>query len=83
MTGGKDPLNRGCFELEKKNDRIYYHYKDVLSIKKRMTDIGSYDYRTLRDDDGAFVFTREKKPEPGSEKRQTSFLQESTWVRKR
>ena len=74
MTGGKDPLNRGCFEIEKKNDRIYYHYKDVLSIRKRMTDIGSYDCRTVRDDDGAFVFTREKKPEPGSEKKADKLL---------
>ena len=39
-----------------------------------MTDIRSYDCRTVRDDDGAFVFTREKKPEPGSEKKADKLL---------
>lgn len=71
MTGGKDPLNRGCFDIDKKNDRIYYHYKDVLSIRKRIADIGTYGYKTVMDTGGAFIFIREKAPEPGSDKRET------------
>lgn len=70
MTGGKDPLNRGCFEVDQKNDRIYYHYKDVFSIRKQIQDIGSYEYKKVMDSDGAFLFIREKRPETASDKKE-------------
>ncbi|MGB5824081.1 MAG: glycoside hydrolase family 13 protein [Proteocatella sp.] len=58
MQGGKDPLNRGCFQFEKRDEKIYNHYKDILNIRQKIQNISQYKYKTHQAQDGLYAFTR-------------------------
>lgn len=60
MMGEGDPLNRGCFQFEKRDEKIYSHYMEVLSIRKKAGSMSEYKYRTYQAKDALFAFTREK-----------------------
>lgn len=63
MLGDKDPLNRGCFEFEKRDEKIYNHYQDILNIRRRITNMSQYKYRTHIAEGGLYGFIREKAHE--------------------
>ena len=43
MMGEKDPLNRGCFEPDKRDQEIFKHYKRLLSFRLKVESFESFD----------------------------------------
>ncbi len=43
MMGEKDPLNRGCFEHEKRDQEIFRHYKRLLSFRQEVETFESLE----------------------------------------
>lgn len=65
MTGGKDPLNRGCFEPQKADKEIKSFYEKLLSFRKKIKGIGEAStsghasFQCLRASEGVYAFERE------------------------
>lgn len=44
MQGGKDPLNRMCFDFEKRDHTIFKFYKRLLAFRSRINRLGDFTF---------------------------------------
>lgn len=44
MEGGRDPLNRGCFSFEKRDDEIFMYYKRLLFFRNSIKDLEKFKF---------------------------------------
>ena len=58
MEGGKDPLNRQCFNPETKNEEIALYYKRLLNFRKKIKDIDQKEFVPLSAHGGYYSFER-------------------------
>ncbi len=58
MEGGKDPLNRGCFRFEKRNEEIFSFYKRLLMFRKTIKNLGSLTFEPMESREDYFAFSR-------------------------
>ncbi len=64
MEGGKDPLNRGCFEPEKRNVDIYRHFRKLFAFKSKLEaidDLSKMKYEASEQGDDYYDFQRKGK----------------------
>lgn len=61
MQGGKDPLNRRCFEPEWADSEIAEYYKDLLRFRKNVDGLGNMEISDIRGGTGTFSFVRWSK----------------------
>ena len=65
MAGGKDPLNRGCFEPEKADKEVREFYEKLLIFRKKIKGIGETSksgyasFKCVKISGGIFAFERE------------------------
>lgn len=61
MKGGKDPMNRGCFQADRANLIILRHYKRLLAFRKQVEDmeeLRAMKFQPGYTDDSLYVFHR-------------------------
>ncbi|MFB0919814.1 MAG: alpha-amylase family glycosyl hydrolase, partial [Oscillospiraceae bacterium] len=60
LEGFEDPFNRSCYPWGGEDSELIDWYKRLLTARKSCPAFAGGDYRTLRAEDGIFVFTRYK-----------------------
>jgi cyclomaltodextrinase len=59
MKGGRDPMNRRCFEPDRADRAIADHVKRLLAFRKSVADLGRMDLTSVHGDDDTLYFNRE------------------------
>ncbi|PKM73773.1 MAG: alpha-glycosidase [Firmicutes bacterium HGW-Firmicutes-16] len=60
LEGYEDPFNRGCYPWGGEDTELIDWYRNLLSARKVCPAFAGGDFRTLRAEDGVFIFTRYK-----------------------
>lgn len=60
LDGFEDPFNRACYPWGREDAELIDWYKSLLRARKSCSAFAGGDYRTLRGEDGIFIFTRYK-----------------------
>lgn len=58
MEGGRDPMNRRCFDYERKDKEIHRHYRLLLAFRKSLKNIGSMELTQIHGEADLFCFLR-------------------------
>ncbi len=60
LEGYEDPFNRRCYPWGSEDTELIDWYRNLLSVRKDCSAFAGGDFRTLRAEDGIFIFTRYK-----------------------
>jgi len=63
LEGYEDPFNRRCYPWGSEDTELIEWYKKLLAARKSCVAFAGGDYRTLRAENGVYVFTRYKNSE--------------------
>lgn len=60
LEGYEDPFNRRCYPWGSEDSELIDWYKKLLVARKNCISFAGGDYRTLRAENGVFIFTRSR-----------------------
>ncbi len=58
LEGYEDPFNRACYPWGSEDAELVDWYKELLAARKGCPSFAGGEYRTLRAEDGVYIFTR-------------------------
>ncbi|MDD3289834.1 MAG: glycoside hydrolase family 13 protein [Eubacteriales bacterium] len=59
MEGGRDPMNRRCFQPAQADAEIKEYYKNLLTFRQEITELKNMDLAKIQGEQDSFGFSRE------------------------